>query len=100
VREVIRKNQAKHRERHGGISQMQYGSEHPRSIRVQHGLAITLTDMGELEAARKLIQDEHKSYEKIFGPDHPQNMNIVTNLASVFSLEGDMQRRRVTTAAT
>jgi len=56
---------------------------------VQHGLAVTLTDMGELEEASKLSQGANKSYQKIFGPDHPHNMNIVTNLASVFSLEGD-----------
>jgi Flp pilus assembly protein TadD len=56
---------------------------------VQHGLAVALTDTGELEKARKLSQGANKSYEKIFDPDHPHNTNIVTNLASSFSLEGD-----------
>jgi tetratricopeptide (TPR) repeat protein len=73
------------------------------TISVLITLAVVLNDLGEsdlslspsgksnLDIARKHYQRALKEYEKVFGPDHPDSLSLVYNLALLAKKLGDVE---------
>jgi tetratricopeptide (TPR) repeat protein len=68
------------------------GEEHPSVATSRSNLALVLKDLGELEAARKLLEQALASDLKNLGEEHPSVAASRSNLALVLQ---DLEHRSV-----
>jgi hypothetical protein len=65
------------------INETQFEPGHPSIARSQSNLALVLQDLGDLEAARDLINSAYNSFLEKFGEKHPYTVITKGNLESI-----------------
>ena len=57
------------------------GPDHPDTLSAMNNLAVSLSDQGDLPAARALWEKVLAGRERVLGPDHPDTLSAMNNLA-------------------
>jgi len=68
------------------------GDDHPNTLGAQANLAATLHELGDLQAARQLQQDNLDRRRRVLGDDHPDTLGAQHNLALTLSSFGWRER--------
>jgi hypothetical protein len=72
-------------------SQRTLGNEHPDTLRVMIGLAVSYSDLGRRQEAMELREKVLEASQRILGNEHPDTLRAMTGLAVSYS---DLGRRQ------
>lgn len=73
-----------------GIYKRVLGSEHLYTLASRNNLALTLRDLGDLDAAKDLHEKTLEIRERVLGGDHPDTLMSRNNLALTLKALGDL----------
>jgi tetratricopeptide (TPR) repeat protein len=70
------------------------GREHPDTLTSMNNLAVTLQEQGELESARKIMEEVLETGRRVLGKENPSTLTSMSNLATMLHAQGDLAEAR------
>jgi tetratricopeptide (TPR) repeat protein len=70
------------------------GAEHPDTLTSMNNLAVTLSDQGEMEGARKIQEHVLEITQRVLVAEHPSTLTSMSNLAETLRDQGEMEGAR------
>ena len=81
-------------ERESVLNRLNWGEEHPDTLRSMSNLASTLRAQGDLSGARQYQEKVLEVRRRILGEEHPDTLTSMNNLASTLRAQGDLSGAR------